>query len=374
MTTKKNQTKTETAAPETSKKRGRSSATPGDKADNGYADNFRNWELAVVEPGPVTVKTASIITIFDTRAEPPAKIDHLIAATKSGITTSIRITKMKFLGEDGAYAVSPVPGETVKLKKGEVYTVDVFGRCRIRAALHHGFKEMEANLAQYSSWGEMVRDASSENSAREDPTQWDLSTTVRNLQLAGKTQDEIAELLPGTVSAGKVSHLVAVFALPEPVQALYRDGAITSTHARALRPIAADTDWVIKLANQAHEKGLSGDDIKKIIDAKKAAAADAETGKKEAKKIRVRASDYSTIKLKAQPEASVRTVLGNLDFIAKTKAAQAKNEEDAEKKAKLTTRAAYLKGLKEGFLMSFGVEAIPESYTREDEPEEADAS
>lgn len=366
----KKPTEAETA-PEASKKK--ASRATSDTSDQGYATSFANWECVPTEAGQCTVKTATLLSIFDTRAEPPTDkmLATLFETTKNGITSPVRFTRMRFLGPDGEYPVSPVPGELVKLKKGETYNILSFGRCRTRAGLHHGFTEMQATIASYENWGQMVTDAHVENVARKDQTQWDLSCTVHRLTQAGKTQNEIATLLQPSVSAGKVSHYVAVYSLPEPVQALYRDDAITVTHARHLRPHAQDPDFVIRWANLAVENGWSGEDMDKKIKEELAAAADTSKNEK-APKVRVRRADFSEIELAPCDTSLLRTVLANVDVAAKTKAGQAKAYKeggDLDRYGKAHARAQYLKGVREGVLMAFGAEEIPDAFKKVEEEE-----
>lgn len=361
------------AAPEASKKKASRATT--DASDQGFGTAFANWECTHGEPGQVTVKTATLLSIFDTRAEPPTdkQLAALFETTKTGVTSPVRFTRMRFIGPDGEYPVSPIPGELVKLKKGEVYNVLVFGRCRTRAGLHHGFTEMQATLAFYENWGQMVTDAHVENVARKNQSQWDLSCTVHRLSLAGKTQAEVATMLAPSVSAGKVSHYVAVFSLPEPVQAMYRDEAITVTHARYLRPHAADPDYVIRMANLAVEKGWSGDDMDKHIKAELEAAQKKSKDKTETPPTpRVRRLDFSEVALDPCDIDVVRTVLSNVDAAAKVKTAHAKSYKssgDTERFIKANARAQYLRGLKEGLMMAFSAAEIPEGFKKVDEEE-----
>lgn len=361
------------AAPEASKKKGSRAST--DASDQGFATAFAHWEFTPVEPGQVTVKTSTLLSIFDTRAEPPTEkqLADLYATTKTGITSPVRFTRMRFIGPDGEYPVSPIPGEMVKLKKGEVYNVLAFGRCRTRAGLHHGFTEMQATIAAYEDWTHMVTDAHVENVARKNQSQWDLSCTVHRFSLAGKTQAEIATALSPSVSAGKVSHYVAVFALPEPVQAMYRDEAITVTHARHLRPHAADPDYVIRMANLAVEKGWSGEDMNKHIQEELEAAQKKGKDKTETPPTpRVRRLDFSEVALDPCDLGVVRTVLSNVDAAAKVKAAHAKSYKssgDTERFIKANARAQYLKGLREGIMMAFSATEIPEGFKKVDEEE-----
>lgn len=371
MTTTEKKTKTDETT-EAPKKGGtpKSSAASPATSDAGYEAIFRNWELVGVEDGFVNIKKpAEVVCIFDVRATPPTKIDTLIETTKKGINSPIRVTQMRFKGETGDYAVHPEPGKKVRLKTGEIYTVSVFGRQRNRAAIANGL-ELPATIKQYAHWADMVKDAFDENESREPMGQWDRACMMRNLHDAGKTQEQIAAIVAPKVSAGNISHHLAVFHLPPPVQKLFRDGNLTPTFIRHIRQLRQDPDLATKVSMLCVEKAWSEEDLKKYIqlvlnpqpkEGKK-------DGKKPAKKLE-RVS-FDSIPLKAMPVKQARLMLSNADLFAreadrKAKEVKKDKEADPKKLLRIATRAAFLEGVKQGALYALGGETPPDEFLAE---------
>lgn len=325
----------------------------------GYEAAFKNWELVACEPGPITIdKPAGLVTIFDVRAAAPAKIDDLIETTKGGITSPIRVTQMRFTGESGEYAVNPEPGKMTKLKTGEVYTVITFGRQRTRAAIANGLK-LPATMEHYSHWSALVRDAYVENESREPMRPWDRAAHVKNLHDAGLTHEQIAAQVKPSVSAGNVSHLLAVFDMPEPVRKMFRDGLVNTTHIRALRPLRKDPDIVVKLAATAVEKEWTEDQLKAHVQSVLTPVESGKEGKQKPRKLA--RTSFEDMELKPVAVKLGRLMLSNADLFAR----EAKRkfdlvpEDNIDAKIRAARAAGKAEGLKEGVLLALGGQEIP---------------
>lgn len=328
-------------------------------AHAGYEAAFRNWELVACEPGPITIdKPAGLVTIFDVRANAPAKIDDLIETTKGGVTSPIRVTQMRFTGESGEYEVSPEPGKKTKLVKGTVYTVIIFGRQRTRAAIANSLK-LPATMEHYAHWSAMVRDAYVENESREPMRPWDRAAHVKNLHDAGLTHDQIAAQVKPSVSAGNVSHLLAVFDMPEPVRKMFRDGLVNTTHVRALRPLRKDPDLVVKLAATAVEKEWTEDQLKAHVASVMTPPDGGKEGKSKPRKL-ARVS-FDDMDLKPVPVKLGRLILSNADLYER----EAKRkfnlvpDDNVEAKVRAARAAGKAEGLKEGVLLALGGQEVP---------------
>lgn len=330
-------------------------------SEGGYAEVFKHWELQTVDEGFAMVKKpGDLLSIFDVRAVSPKSIDSLIASTKRGIKSPVRVTQMKFTGETGEYPYHVEPGKTVKLKNGEIYTVLTFGRQRTRAGIANGI-EVPASMANYTHWSEMVKDAFDENEERNGMDQWDRAATIRNLSESGKTNEEIAAVVSPRVSSGHISHYLAVFTLPEAVQRLFRDGALTPTFIRHMRQLRRDPDLATKIATDCVEKGWTEEVLKTHISAAMAPPVEKETKKNTRKLSRTSFDDF---KARPVPQEKARIMLTNVDLYAREGDRKAKlidKETDPDRYTRAVKAAARLEGIKEGIILALGGE-IPAKF------------
>lgn len=332
-------TKGETA--ETPSKQGRkksdASASGASDAKAGYAAVFENWVNVPDEEGPVDVDPTKLLVIFDVRSN-VQDMDEFVKKCAGGIETPVKVTKMRYMGETGSLPVSADPKVRVNVKHGEDYYVLVFGRRRTRAAITLKFKTISAVLKNYESWSGMVEAAYVENDARAEMTSYDSAVVVKNLRDGGLLQDEIAARLHW--SPGRVSQYLGIWELAEPVLKLVRDGLLTVTAARILRPIK-DQEAQTLLANRAVEKGYDEDTLKEAVknyQAKQAARAEAgEAGAEKGKPARVaKQHGYDKAPIKHPPVADARKVLNWIDTRIKTmRAREAAPEKIAFEKGRL---------------------------------------
>lgn len=368
MTTEETTEKKKKAATaETPSKPGRkksdaSASGASDIAKAGYAAVFENWELVPEEEGPVDIDPSKLLVIFDVRSS-VQDMDEFVKKCAGGIESPVKITKMRYMGENASLAVSPDPKVRVNVKKGEDYYVLVFGRRRSRAGIMLKFKTIPATLKNYKSWGEMVEAAYIENDARADMTPYDSAVVVKNLRDGGLLQDEIAQRVHW--SPGKVSQYLGIFDLAEPVLKLVRDGLLTVTSARLLRPIK-DQDAQVLIANRAVEKAYDEDQLKEAVktyQAKQAAKAEAAGSDDKSKPARVaKQHGYDKAAIKHPPVADARKVLNWIDTRIKTMRAR-----DAD-----PAKIAFEKGRLRGHEEAAGLKELPKAALVEEEVETED--
>jgi len=362
-TEKKGKKKDETV--ETPSKRAKKSAASGSAASEekaGYAAVFKDWEPVPDEEGPIDVKPQQLLVIFDVRSTSQS-IDEFVEQTKGGITSPVLVTKMRYVGETASLPVSADPKLRVNVKKGEDYYVLVFGRRRTRAALINKFSTINAKVKNYTHWSEMVQDAYFENEARAGMTHYDSAVVVKNLKDSGLLQDQIASRVGW--SPGKVSQYLGIFDLAEPVLKLVRDGLLTVTAARALRPIK-DHDAQTAIANRAVEKGWDEDQLKEAVkawQAKQAAKAEAGAGEGGEPVKRVpKQHGYDKVEVKHVGVINQRKVLNWIDTRVKNLRAR---DADPEK-------IAFEKGRLRGHEEAAGIKELPKAALLDDEDSSAD--
>lgn len=335
----------------------------------GYAAVFQTWELVPVEDGPVEIDPARLLVVFDVRTT-PQPIDDFLKSCVGGINSPPKITKMKYLGEDGEAAVSSDPKARVALKRGAIYHVIVYGRRRVRAAVKLSFKTIKAEIKGYKTWQAMVHDAYVENDARADMTTWDRASYVKNLRDAGMLQDKIAEELK--MSSASVSQYLGVFDLPQPIQKMIGNGALSVTAVRVLRPLKEyNPDEVIALAQRAIDKGWTEDELKAAVNdftARKEVTGG--PSKKGGKKKVSRVVDYDKAEVAFVGVSKIRPALNF--YATRVKILRAKEVDDTpEAQIRHARKLGKEEGILEGLLQASKIHEIPAAvFVAEDSAEE----
>lgn len=343
----------------------------GDKGDKkalaGYAHTFANWEVVPVEPGPIEIDPKKLLVIFDVRATLQS-ITDFVPQCVGGILQPVRITKVKYLGENADLPVSPEPKTLLSLKKGAEYYVLVYGRRRVRAALQLGFQTIKAELATYTRCLDMVPDAYIENEARTPAGQYDRAVTIKQLRDAGMLHDEITSSLK--FKPGIVSQSLGVFECGEATQKLFAAGSLTLIHIRALRPMK-DHDAQGVLATRAAERGWSEDQIKEAVkqyNARQEAAAEGAQTPGGAPKVK-RVVDYDKAEILFAGQDKLRPALNFFATKVKQVRAKAIDENDVEARVRHAKKLGHQEGILEGLQMSAGLKEIPAAALMAEEPE-----
>lgn len=171
----------------------------------------------------------------------------------------------------------------------------VAGERRWRAAQIARLHELPVIVRDFND-SEVLEIAIIENIQRADLNAIDEALAYRQLMdRHGHTQDMIAEAL--SRSRSHIANLLRLLSLPDDVQALVRDGKLSSGHARALITTANPSD----LARQVVARGLSVREVEKLV--RKAALAP-DSGRK--RKPRTEGSDADTRALEADVGANLK--------------------------------------------------------------------
>ena len=202
--------------------KGLSSLIPSAAAESGTAnDKVNELSINLIEPNPLQPRT-------DVDEEKIAELSASIA--KRGVLQPI--------------IVRP---------KGEKYEI-VAGERRWRASRMAGLETIPVHIRAFDD-GETFEIALIENLQREDLNAIEAAYGYKNLinerQL---TQSELADLL--AKSRVSITNALRLLDLPEEVQELVYEGALSAGHARAILAVADDPTR-IKLAQKAVEEGLS---------------------------------------------------------------------------------------------------------------------
>lgn len=372
MTTTSEETKAKDPSDKGSKpekKKSESKSGVSGKTLAGYAAVFQNWELVPVEDGPVEIDPGRLLVVFDVRTT-PQPIDDFLKSCAGGINSPPKITKMKYLGEDGEAPVAADPKARVALKHGATYHVIVYGRRRVRAAVKLSFKTIKAELKGYKTWQAMVHDAYVENDARADMTTWDRASYVRNLRDAGMLQDQIAEELK--MSSASVSQYLGVFDLPQPIQKMIGNGDLSVTAVRVLRPLKDyNPDEVIALAQRAVDKSWTEDELKAAVNdftAKKEATGG--PAKRGGKKKVSRVVDYDKAEVSFVGVSKIRPALNF--YATRVKIIRAKEVDDTpEAQIRHARKLGREEGILEGLLQASKIHEIPAAaFVTEESAEE----
>ena len=137
-------------------------------------------------------------------------------------------------------------------QNGERYTI-IAGERRYRASR---LAELEEIPAIVRDWDEVKRleAALIENLQRDDLNPIEEAAGVsRLMEQCGLTQEAAAERLGRSRPA--IANLLRLLTLPEPVQAMLRDGTLSAGHARAM--VTVDRDMQLRLAQLAAAQGWS---------------------------------------------------------------------------------------------------------------------
>lgn len=130
---------------------------------------------------------------------------------------------------------------------------------------------------------EVLEIAIIENIQREDLNAIEEALGIRQLMdRFGHTQEKIAEAL--SKSRSHIANLLRLLALPDPVQAMLRDGQISAGHARAL----IGTENPEALARRVAAQGLSVREVEKLV---REAASPGKAAEKGSNKAREKDSD-----------------------------------------------------------------------------------
>jgi len=202
--------------------KGLSSLIPSAAAESGLAnDNVNELSIALIEPNPLQPRT-------DIDEEKIAELSASIA--KRGVLQPI--------------IVRP---------KGEKYEI-VAGERRWRASRMAGLETIPVHIRTFDD-GETFEVALIENLQREDLNAIEAAYGYRNLINERQiTQNELAELL--AKSRVSITNALRLLDLPEEVQEMIYEGALSAGHARAILTVSDDPTR-IKLAQKAIEEGLS---------------------------------------------------------------------------------------------------------------------
>lgn len=119
----------------------------------------------------------------------------------------------------------------------------IAGERRWRAAQQAGLEKVPCRIIQFSD-RQATEAALEENLKREDLNVLEKAVAFREyLDRFGGTIEDLARQL--SMSRANVSNMMRLLELPEPVQQLLRSDRITSGHARALLPLAAEQQCVL---------------------------------------------------------------------------------------------------------------------------------
>lgn len=330
-----------------SKKAAGSSENLGDLL--GYAKIFADWEPIPCDTGVREFNPKQIYNIFDVRATAHDPSVTFLASTEDGIKSPPCVTMMRYLGEtQGA------------LKKGQDYAVTVFGRVRLRAALHHKMTDVACTVRQYKSWQDMVADAWEENYNREATTTWDVAYLCKQYRDSGLTPEQIAAKMG--VKASYVTQHLSIHTLSDGAKTAIRQGKFGITVARALRGLpeqqqdaftarALDKEWdANRLCEEVKNWRAKNDDGSPTARAPKARTP--------------RVTDYASATLKPRPVAGARTLLA----FYRTKEKQLRSDGADADKIKLN------EGIRIGLEYAYQLREPPKSALVEpDEAEEEEA-
>jgi len=137
--------------------------------------------------------------------------------------------------------------------RGEKYEI-VAGERRWRAARLAGLEKIPARIVSFDDI-ESLEIALIENLQREDLNPIEAAYGYKRIIADKKiTQSELAELV--SKSRVSITNAMRLLELPEEVQALVFEGALSAGHARAILAVQ-DEDTRIKLAKKAVDEGLS---------------------------------------------------------------------------------------------------------------------
>ena len=141
---------------------------------------------------------------------------------------------------------------------GDIYEI-VAGERRWRAAQMAQAHDVPVVIRDLDDT-EVLEIAIIENIQREDLNAIEEALGIRQLMdRFGHTQEKIAEAL--SKSRSHVANLLRLLALPEPVQAMLRDGQISAGHARALIGTANPE----ALARRVAAQGLSVREVERLV-------------------------------------------------------------------------------------------------------------
>lgn len=180
-------------------------------------------------------------------------------------------------------------------KTGERYRI-IAGERRFRAAKMAGLNEVPAIIRDMNEQ-EMGEIALIENLQRVDLNPMEEAAAIKKLMAEyDLTQEEIARKLGKSRPA--VANSVRLLALPDEIQALIREGRLTSGHARVISSLR-DEKMMLSLAREASEKGFS------VRETERMAAEMLEEADKE-KPVRKKAEKLSGDMLDAQRKLTER--------------------------------------------------------------------
>lgn len=180
-------------------------------------------------------------------------------------------------------------------KTGERYRI-IAGERRFRAAKMAGLNEVPAIIRDMNEQ-EMGEIALIENLQRVDLNPMEEAAAIKKLMTEyDLTQEEIARKLGKSRPA--VANSVRLLALPDEIQALIREGRLTSGHARVISSLR-DEKMMLSLAREASEKGFS------VRETERMAAEMLEEADKE-KPVRKKAEKLSGDMLDAQRKLTER--------------------------------------------------------------------
>ena len=142
----------------------------------------------------------------------------------------------------------------------------ISGERRLRAMRHLGEKRIPAVVKEKISDGRMLEMALVENIQREDLNDIEQGKSYQRLLVeCGLSHKDLSERIGKSRSA--ITNSIRLLKLPEKIQALIREGKISSGHARALLSIK-DGHAQLALAEKIVSQGLTVRNIENITQAK----------------------------------------------------------------------------------------------------------
>lgn len=142
----------------------------------------------------------------------------------------------------------------------------ISGERRLRAIRYLGEKRIPAIVKEKISDGKMLEMALVENVQREDLNDIELGKSLQRLLVECRlSHKDLSERIGKSRSA--ITNTIRLLKLPEKIQALIRDGSISSGHARALLS-TKDRQAQLALAKKIVSHGLTVRDIENITQAK----------------------------------------------------------------------------------------------------------
>lgn len=150
-------------------------------------------------------------------------------------------------------------------KKGGKYEV-ISGERRLRAIRHIGEKRIPAIVKEKISDGKMLEMALVENIQREDLNDIELAKSYQRLLVdCGLSHKDLSERIGKSRSA--ITNTIRLLKLPEKIQSLIQEGAISPGHARALLSVK-DRQTQLALAKKIVSQELTVRDIEHITQPK----------------------------------------------------------------------------------------------------------